>query len=235
MKTRVPKVLIFLVPGIFALWTMTSLNLPNACESAGSNLEYIKEKIQEATTAHELQLSRYNTYKALNGLEKTKHNLQDCGCKTTQEHMDRALSQLKEAARADSLRESKELLGLALENTQRGLEALRDFQREVPGVNGRMEANDTAGIPLGQDWLLHIPDATVRKQVKGSLLAFESSLDSVLREVECTDARRFLDSIYRETHSNLQSAELSIYKKEYYLQLRTLIDKALEKLGDCGG
>ena len=127
MKTRVPKVLILLVPGIFALWTMTSLRVPNACGSAGSNLEYIKEKIRVAATAQELQISRYNTYKALNGLEKTKHNLLDCGCKITQEHMDRALSQLKEAVRADSLWESKELLGLALENTLRGLEALRGF------------------------------------------------------------------------------------------------------------
>lgn len=222
--------MVFLVPGLFVLWMMTSLGLPDACEFANSNLEYIKGKIQEAVAAPELQMARYNTYKALNGIEKTKHNLQDCGCRSTQERMDLALSQLKGAARAGSLWESKQLLDQALENTLGALGALRDFRGGNPGPHDSRPTIDSRG----QDWLFRIPDVTVREQVEESLSAFESSLESVIREVECEDARRFVADIYQETRSNLLNKELSKHKKEYYLRVRALTEQALKKLGDCG-
>ena len=196
-------------------------------------MEYIKAKIQEAMTAKELKMARYNTYQALNGIERTKHNLRDCGCTFAQELIDRALSQLKDAAKADSLSEAEPALVQAFEDTLRGLEALREFMETGQAMEGDRLPLD-AGIAREPEWLLHIPDTTVREQVEASLSAFENSLEGILREVECKEAHGFIAKIQGETRTILLNGDLSKHKKAYYLRLMALTEQAMEKLGTCG-
>lgn len=226
--------MITMVTGLFALGTMVSAGLPHACEYADSNLLYIRDKIKEALVAGDLNMTRYHTYKALNGIAKNRANLLDCGCKASLERMDHAHAELKEAARSGTLGESIPLLKKALENTSLGRAHLREFAWEKASPYGMaLLYMNTREVPAGQNWLLEIPGAKIKEQVRGSLKAFEASLEEVLEGVECGEARRFVSKIHAESRRNLLDSELSEHQRQYHLHLVALTGAALEKLGDC--
>lgn len=218
--------------GIIGLWTMTASALPDACGYANSNLQYIKGHIKKAFEAQELNLSRYNAYKALNGIEKTRGNLEDCGCKGSLDHMEKALAQLKAATRKESLGESKALLGDALRNTLIAIEFLRDFNWENSGPQGR-ELLESGPSKKSEDWLYRTPEAKIREQVEESLAEFENSIQKVIDQVECREAHRFLSKIHEESRRTLLNTELSKYKKQYHLRVDSLVMDALGRLGPC--
>lgn len=235
METNLTKLMVCLVTGLFAFWTLSAHDLPNACGLAGSNLEFIQGKIQGALAAEELQLARYKAYQALNGLEKSKHSLKECGCLPAQELVDRALSRLKEAVKAISLTQAGSLLDQALGDTQKGLEALRAFQETYPWAGGIGQPTDVDGhISQEPDWLPQIPDSTVSDQVEGSLSAFKNSLEGILEVVDCLEAHRYITKIHEETRTTLHHGVANKHKRAYYLRLLVLTEAALRKLGDCG-
>src|SRR5690606_285000 len=153
MKSRKIILLIAFILGIIGMWMMISLAPPNACEYASTNLEYIKSKIQEAVKAQDLKMVRYNAYKALNGIEKTRINFEDCGCTATMDRMEEVLSQLKTATKVDSMEKTKTILAQALENTIVGLEELRDFHWEHSSPYGAdLLYLNTKEMPNDQNW-----------------------------------------------------------------------------------
>src|SRR5690606_24354621 len=236
MKSRKIILLIAFILGIIGLWMMVSLAPPNACEYASTNLEYIKSKIQEAVKAKELKMVRYNAYKALNGIEKTRINFEDCGCTATMDCMEQVLSQLKMATKSISLEETKNILGQAMENTIVGMEELRAFNGEHSSPYGAdLLYLNTKEMPDGQNWLIRIPDGKLKELVEDSLMEFENSLAKVIAEVDCTEARRFISKIYEDSRTILLNTELSDYKKQYHNRVKTLTLAALHDLGGCTG
>lgn len=226
--------MIAFILGIIGMWMMISFAPPNACEYASTNLEYIKSRIQGAMEADDLNMVRYNAYKALNGIEKTRINFEDCGCTATMDRMEQVLSQLKTAIKADSLEETKTILGQALENTIVGMEVLRNFNGDNSSPYGAdLLYLNTKEIPQGQNWLFRIPEGKIKEQVEESLLDFESSLAKVIVEVDCREARRFISKIYEDSQSVLLNTELSDYKKQYHNRVKTLTMTALQRLGGC--
>src|SRR5690606_19168342 len=158
MKKGSTYLMITMVTGLFALGTMVSAGLPHACEYADSNLLYIRDKIKEALVAGDLNMTRYHTYKALNGIAKNRANLLDCGCKASLERMDHAHAELKEAARSGTLGESIPLLKKALENTSLGRAHLREFAWEKASPYGMaLLYMNTREVPAGKNCLLEIP------------------------------------------------------------------------------
>jgi len=234
MKSRKIILLIAFILGIIGMWMMISLAPPNACEYASTNLEYIKSKIQEAVKAQDLKMVRYNAYKALNGIEKTRINFEDCGCTATMDRMEEVLSQLKTATKVDSMEKTKTILAQALENTIVGLEELRDFHWEHSSPYGAdLLYLNTKEMPNDQNWLFQIPEGKIREQVEESLKDFEISLAKVIAEVDCREARRFISKIYEDSRTVLLNTELSDYKKQYHNRVKTLTLAALQDLGGC--
>lgn len=234
MKTRKTILLIAYTLGLLGLWSMASFSTPNACEYANSNLEFIKSKIQAAVTADDLNMAKYHAYKALNGIEKTKGNFLDCGCEGTIESLEKALYQLKTATRAESLEDSKAALHIALENAIMGIKVLKAFELESSSLYGNdVLTMNTKEILDGQNWLSPIHKGTVREQVHECLLGFESSLEKVVTDVDCAEAKRFVTNIYEESRLILLDTKLSEYKKQYHQRVKTLSHTALQKIGDC--
>lgn len=213
---------------------MSSFSVPNACEYANSNLEYIKSKIQVAAEANDLKMAKYHAYKALNGIEKTKGNFLDCGCEGTIESLEMALSQLKTATRAEFLEDSKQALHRALENTIIGIKVLKAFEHESSSPYGNdFLTMNTKEIMDGPNWLSPPPSGTIKEQVQECLLEFEMSLEKVVTNVDCAEAKRFVTNIYEESRLILLNTGLSEYKKQYHQRVKMLSQGALQKIGDC--
>lgn len=234
MKSRKIILLIVFILGLLGLWVMASFSAPNACAYASSNLEYIKSKIQTALAAEDLNMSKYHAYKALNGIEKTRGNFLDCGCEDSIVNLENALAHLKTATRAESLQSAKTALEKALANTINGMKALIQYERESSNPYGNdvlvMNTKDFVG---DQDWLLPAHEATIKEQVRKSLLEFESSLEKVITDVDCEKAYGFVSNIYEESRSILLNTKLSEYKKQYHQRVKTLSHAALQKIGNC--
>ena len=234
MKTTNTILLITFALGIITLWLMSSFSVPNACAYASSNLEYIKSNIQEAVMANDLKMAKYYAYKALNGIEKTKGNILDCGCEGTMESLDNALSQLKTATKSDFLEDSKHALRRALENTIIGIKVLKVFERESSSPYGTdFLTMNTKEIQDGSSWLAPPHSGTIKGQVHECLLEFETSLEKVVTDVDCAEARRFVSNIHEESRLMLLNTKLSEYKKQYYQRVKMLSQTALQKIGDC--
>lgn len=234
MKNR--KIILFIVfiLGVLGLWLMASFSTYNACAYASSNLEYIKSKIESAVVAQDLKMAKYHAYKALNGIEKTRKNFEDCGCEGTIESLEYALVELKSATKAKTLKASKIDLHRALESTMIGMKVLSVFEQENANAFGNEElalnTNDSLSDPAA---LFQTDEKEVKKQVHSCLLGFESSLEKVVTDVDCQDARRFIANIHEESRLILLNTGLSPHKKEYHNRVKVLAEEALEKLGDC--
>ena len=234
MKTRTIVLLVVFVLGMILLWLMSSFTVRNACEYASSNLEYIKSKIQSAIVTNDLKMSKYHAYKALNGIEKTRTNFEDCGCEGTIESLESATTELKQATKAETLEDAKRSLHLALESTLIGMKVLRIFEQEVASTYGNdILVLNTKDALNDQDGIFLTPTHTIKEQVHSCLLGFESSLDKVVNEVNCDEAQRFINNIYEEARLVLLNTELSEHKKQYHQRVKTLAQEALDRLGEC--
>lgn len=184
--------------------------------------------------ADNLNMTKYHAYKALNGIEKTRGNFLDCGCEDAIESLEITLSHLKTATKASVLPKSKVALQQALESAIIGINVLQEFGQQTSSDYGSnvlvLNTKEVLGFESGMV-LTH--GSAVKKQVHGSLLRFESSLDKVVSDVDCEEADRFITNIYEESRLNLLKTNLSQHKKEYYQRVETLAKDALEKLGDC--
>ena len=235
MKNNKIILLVVLVIGLLILWLMASFTIPaNACEYASSNIEYIKNKIEDAVMADDLNMAKYHAYKALNGIEKTKDNFLDCGCEGAIESLELTQDYLKTATKANVLAKSKLVLHKALERTIIGINVLKEFEQETSSDYGSnvLVMNTTDVLDFNHGMML-TQGASIKKQVHQCLLSFQSSLDKVVSDVDCKDARRFVTNIYEEARLTLLNTNLSQHKKEYHQRVKTLAKEALDSLGNC--
>lgn len=235
MKRKNLLLLIVFAIGLIALLLLSSFSKPaNACQYASSNLEYIKSKIEDAAMSKDLNMARYHAYKALNGIEKTKDNFLDCGCEGAIESLETTLSMLKSATKASDFNNSKLELHKALETTIIGIKVLKDFEKETSSEYGsNVLVMNTSDVLDFDDGMMLTQGSTVKKQVHQCLLGFESSLNKVVSDVDCVDARRFITNIYEESRLILLNTKLSQHKKEYHQRVKTLTKEALTELENC--
>jgi hypothetical protein len=73
----------------------------------------------------------------------------------------------------------------------------------------------------------------LRKQIDESLKSYKTSLDEVVRSVECRDAYTFAHRIYRHCEQELLKPDLTEAKKYYNLRTKQITSEALDKLKKC--
>lgn len=222
-------ILMFLV-----LFSMSSFDMSKACEYAGSNIGYIKSQTERALAAEDINTSRFFAYKALNAIEKSKEQIEACGCDYAKESIYEGLDNLKKATRVSSLNGAKILLTRALDNSAGSLEAIRDHDEHL----GSLYANDmlvmntkTAEkeklsmiMPVGKE---------LERKIDQSLVNYQNSLDEVVNSVECKEAYEFASKIYEHCEKELLKPGLTEAKKYYNLRTKQITEIALDKLKDC--
>ncbi len=216
---------------LFTLFS--SFEISEECEYAGSNMGYVKTQTQKAIVATNVNKSHFLAYKALNALEKSKKQVEECGCIDAFDFMKDALENLKMATRATSLDATRILLNRSLENTLASLQAI--------------EGHDEHGGPYGTDVLALntidakevskpidiIDDDDLKQKIDISLISYEASLQTVIETVDCKKALAFATRIYDHCEAQLLKENLPEGKKYYNLRTKEITKKALETLGDC--
>ena len=232
-KNKIILFIVFII-GVISLLLLSSFISRSACEYANSNIEYIKNQMQEAVVANDFEMSKYYAYKAINGIEKTRLNFIDCGCQGTIESLEKALYYLKKGTKETTLKGAKKYLHIAMESTTIGINVLKEFEQDFSSPYG-----NNVLVLNTKDALEHQTDDPMpqgehlRKHVHNCLLGFETSLDKVVNEVPCAEAKVFISKIHEEARLKLLNTGLSEPKKQYHQRVKTIANDALLQLGDC--
>ncbi len=216
------------------LFSMSSFDMSKACEYAGSNIGYIKSQTERALAAEDINTSRFFAYKALNAIEKSKEQIEACGCDYAKESIYEGLDNLKKATRVTSLNSAKILLSRALDNSSGSLEAVREHDEHQVGLysndilvmntkNAEKEKLSMV-IPVGKE---------LERKIDLSLVNYQNSLNEVVNSVECQEAYEFASKIYAHCEQELLKPNLSEAKKYFNLRTQQITAIALDKLKDC--
>ncbi|TAI49437.1 hypothetical protein [Flagellimonas allohymeniacidonis] len=236
MRSRKTVLVIIFILGLIGLWLLSSAGLPNACEYANSNLEYIKKQTESAITSEDFELSKYYAYKAINSIEKTRSNFEDCGCYEAIESLDHTLTSLIEATRAESLKSSKKSLNKALENTMIGITELKLYG-PGPSISGQyrddMLVMNTKEVLDSQGGIINPKKVDMKQEVHNTLIKFETSIANIVSSVDCAEAKRFIQATFDNANVALLNTELTVRKKIYHQRVKTITKRALLELSDC--
>ena len=214
--------------------TLTSFSDNNACDYAGSNIEYVKSQTRRALDAEDLNSSRFYAYRALNAIEKSRKQFEACGCDYMSKSIFEGLDNLKKATRVASLNGTKILLKKALENEIGSLEALEEHDElHNSKYSSDVLAMNTVESEKKKKWLRQPQGKALEQKIDSALIAFRKSLDEVINFVDCKEAYAFADKVYRHCELQLLNQELSEAKKYYNLKTKEIAADALNKLEMC--
>ncbi|QWX82755.1 hypothetical protein H0I23_09780 [Cellulophaga sp. HaHaR_3_176] len=204
-----------------------------ACEYVGSNIEYISSQTQKALLETDLNKTKYQIYKAINAIEKTKKKLKDCGCSYASKNLFTSLDNLVMSTKTSNLGNARIFLNRSLKNTASSLESLQEhhthqskYQNGVLSLNTKTDENLKKGSPIPNDRYLH-------QKIDSSLVKFEKSLDDVVRTIECGKAKTFTQRVFNISEKELLKENLSEGKKYYHLRTKAIAAEALKKLENC--
>ncbi len=227
------KKVLFLLCALF-FCTLTSFSDNNACDYAGSNIEYVKSQTRRALDAESVNLSRFYAYKALNAIEKSKKQFEACGCDYMTKSILEGLENLKKATRVASLDGTKILLKKALENALGSLEALQEHDElHNSKYAGDVLAMNTVDTEKKKAWMKQPQGRELERKIDTALMAFRKSLDDVVKSVDCKEAYAFANKVYKHCELQLLNQELSEAKKYYNLRTKEIAADALNELEMC--
>jgi hypothetical protein len=219
---------------IFSFCIFSSFDDKKACDYAGSNVGYVKTQTQKALEARDINISRFYAYKAVNAIEKSKNQFEDCGCKSAAKSIYKGLDHLKLATRVSSLDGTRILLKRALENTLSSLDELKEhdtlhnseYANDLLAMNTKKTEEDKLRMKQPQGKLLE-------EKIDRSLLNFQNSLEEVVVSVECKEAYDFASKIFKHCEQQLLKPDLTEAKKYYNLRTKEITAAALAKLEHC--
>jgi hypothetical protein len=208
----------------------SSFTADSACEYVGSNIEYISSQTKKAMVEKDLNKTKYQIYKAINAIEKTRTKLNDCGCSYASKNLFDGLDNLILATKTSSISGARIFITKALENTYSSLESLKEhhthqskYQPDVLTLNTKKENLDSK----------ETRERKLRQTIDLSLIKFEKSLEAVITTVECLEAKNFIIEIRNKCDQALLNDKLSEGKKYYNLRTKVIATNALKKLDAC--
>jgi len=217
----------------FAVVLLSSFTPNVECEYASSNMGYAKSQITAALNTEDINQARFYTYKALNALEKSKNQLNVCGCTFAKTSMSENLGILVLATKSTTLEGAKSYLYTSIELTENTMLVLNShdshnsrYSNNLLSINSKPNDNTliTKRYPEN-DCLFETIDLSLKK--------YRNSLDKVVKSVNCKEATAFASRIYKECESQLLKPNLSEGSKYYNLRTKEITLKALNKIGDC--
>ncbi|MBU2996876.1 hypothetical protein KO500_10540 [Cellulophaga baltica] len=217
------------------LFFLTSFSSEKACEYVGSNIEYITSQTQKALLETDLNKTKYQTYKAINAIEKTKKQLNDCGCSEASKSLFKGLENLVKATRTSTISAAHVLLNRVLENTSTSLESLNKhhlhqskYQNDVLTLNTTEPAEKTPSLYSKMP-----SEREMHQKIDISLKKFKNSLDEVIKVLDCSNAKGYMVKLENECQDQLLRQDLTDSKRYYNLRTKEIVTDALKKLPEC--
>lgn len=225
----------YLLLAAIAFCLFSSFTSSEACSYAGSNMNYVKTQTEKALIDADINKARFLTYKAIKAIQNSNTKFDDCGCTDAEVSIAESLVNLKAAVRSITLKGTRVLLNESLEHIIDALDALEQHEMHDSAFSSKEFAMNTT---LPEENILEEPKVAkteMQERIDVSLLKYESSLNTVINSVNCTDAKAFADKIFKQCEQQLLKAELSEGKKYYNLRTKEITAEALERLGECIG
>lgn len=231
MKQLQTILLLFISLGLFS-----SFKPNQSCDYASSNIGYVKSEIEKAIAMTDLQLTRFHTYKAINAIEKSKKELDSCGCEYAIDNITLSSEHLKMATKTSTLASTAIFLNKALKETSDTLTSLKEHNTHKSSYGNDVLALNTVNLTNESEHGSYTPptEELLKQKVDSSLTSYRASLDKMISTVNCREARAYADRIFEQCEQQLLKSNLSEGKKYYNLKTKEITAEAIEKLGECG-
>ncbi|RKR12332.1 hypothetical protein CLV91_2458 [Maribacter vaceletii] len=215
------------------LCLFSSFKPSKPCEYAGSNIGFVKTETQKAIKKNDINVARYHAYKAIKAIEKTKDQLNNCGCDYAATSIEDSFKDLVLATRATTLRSTKILLNRSLEKTIGSLEALEKHELHNSDYASDVLAVNTIGVSKKNKSLAAPKGILLEKKIDSTLFAYEKSLQKIVETVDCKKALHYATQIFEHCEQQLLKPNLSEGKKYYNLRTKEITANAIEQLNNC--
>ncbi len=197
-------------------------------------ISFVKEQTGMALQEEDLSLIRFHAFKALNTIERSRVQLEQCGCDYARKNLMESLENLKLSTRVTTLEGTRIPLSRALEYIKAAKEALQQHEstHDRPYGQEMMTVNNT---PLSQTQARRILDEekALEDKIEVALLNYERSLNDVVEGVPCEEALVFVKRIYAHSQNQLKRGDQSPAKKFYNLRTKEITEKAMARLRGC--
>lgn len=209
------------------------------CEYANSNMGFAKAKIEEALDTNDINQARFYTYKAINALEKSKKQFEECGCSIAKKSAKEGLQVLVLATKSTSLQSTRNYLHQSMELTDHAMFLLTNHDEHDGTENEHLLVMNTDGSTVHNAPTEGAPEIekpvvlSIHEKIDLSLEKYQFSLNKVVETVSCTEAHAFAQRIFDECERELLKPDLSEGKKYYNLRTKNITQEALDKIGNC--
>ncbi len=218
---------------VASLILFSSFLVDKTCEYASSNMNYSKSQIEKSIGVDDINQAKYYANKAINAIEKSKQNIQDCGCVYAESSIEDGKYDLILATRATSLNSTRILLNRALEHLKEGIESLGDHGLHESKYGTDLLALNTI-IPKTEKIAKPIPnEKELERKIDASLEKYRESLENIINSVDCASAKAFAKNIYSHCEQQLLIPNLSEGKKYYNFKTKQITAEAMERLDSC--
>lgn len=216
-----------------AILLLSSFRTNLECEYANSNMGFAKSQINAALLTDDINQARFYAYKAVNALEKSKTQLEVCGCTYAKSSMIENLDALLLATKSTTLEGTKTYLDKSIElinNTMFVLDSHESHNSSYANDVLSMNTN-TASKPV-----INAKDRknlSLNEKIDLSLAKYKVSLEKVVATVNCKEAKAFAQRIFDECENQLLKLNISEGSKYYNLRTKEITQNALNKIGEC--
>jgi len=217
----------------FAVLALSSFTPNVECEYANSNMGYAKSQITLALSTEDISHARFYTYKALNALEKSKNQLNLCGCTFAKTSMAENLDILVLATKSTTLEGAKSYLNASIELTENTMLVLDSHDSHNSKYSNNLLSVNSISDEKTSIKRNYTENDCLFETIDLSLKKYQISLNNVVKSVNCKEATAFASRIYNECESQLLKPNLSEGSKYYNLRTKEITQEALSKIGDC--
>lgn len=226
--------LLQLLLGLGGSLILMSASSEKACMNTEAMIGFVKEQTEQALEEKDLSLIRYHAFKALNTIERSKAQLEACGCDYARKNLMESLENLKLSTRVTTLEGTRIPLSRAMDYIRAAREALqqhesthdRPFGQELLAVDNSVPTETQARRVLEEEKALEM-------KIEEALKNYERSLNDVVEGVPCEEALVFVRRIYAHSQTQLERGDQTPAKKFYNLRTKEITEKAMDRLRDC--
>jgi hypothetical protein len=194
---------------------------------------FAKSQINAALLTDDINQARFYAYKAVNALEKSKTQLEVCGCTYAKSSMIENLDTLVLATKSTTLEGTKTYLDKSIElinNTMFVLDSHESHNSTYANDVLSMNTNTASKTVINTKDRKNL---SLNEKINLSLAKYKVSLEKVVATVNCKEAKAFAQRIFDECENQLLKSNISEGSKYYNLRTKEITQIALNKIGEC--
>ncbi len=216
-----------------AILLLSSFRTNLECEYANSNMGFAKSQINAALLTDDINQARFYAYKAVNALEKSKTQLEVCGCTYAKSSMIENLDALVLATKSTTLEGTRTYLDKSIELINNTIFVLDSHESHNSTYGNDVLSMNTN---TASKTVINTKDRkslSLNEKIDLSLAKYKVSLEKVVATVNCKEAKAFAQRIFDECENKLLKSNISEGSKYYNLRTKEITQNALNKIGEC--